>query len=197
MADVAAGERIVVRDEEWLVRAVRNTEHDGARVEVKGVSPLVPSTRTQCFSAHSTPSIGSIRTTENWSSTSRRDFGVHVCGWSPLGAVAPCRRAKHGSPSDTAPCSTEWTTNCGPRYRPANLPTQILMGDAVGLGKTLEVGTLLSELIRRGRGERILVVTPRAVLEQFQRELWTRFAIPLVRLDSTGIQKVRQTLPSS
>lgn len=41
MSDMAAGERIVVRDEEWLVRAVRNTEHDGVRVEVTGVSPLV------------------------------------------------------------------------------------------------------------------------------------------------------------
>jgi hypothetical protein len=41
MAEVAAGERIVVRDEEWLVRAVRNSEHDGVRVEVTGVKSLV------------------------------------------------------------------------------------------------------------------------------------------------------------
>lgn len=38
MADIAAGERVVVRDEEWLVRAVRNTKSDGARVEVTGVT---------------------------------------------------------------------------------------------------------------------------------------------------------------
>lgn len=41
MADIAAGERVVVHDEEWLVRAVRNTKSDGARVEVTGVSELV------------------------------------------------------------------------------------------------------------------------------------------------------------
>jgi superfamily II DNA or RNA helicase len=56
---------------------------------------------------------------------------------------------------------------------------------------------ILSELVRRGRGERILIVTPKHVLEQMQAELWTRFALPFVRLDSTGLQRIRQKLPAN
>ena len=41
------------------------------------------------------------------------------------------------------------------------------------------------------------MVTPRHVLEQMQHELWTRFAIPFVRLDSQGVARVRQKLPAS
>src|SRR5690625_2805904 len=55
---------------------------------------------------------------------------------------------------------------------------------------------ILSELVRRGRGDRILIVTPKHVLEQMQFDLWTRFALPFIRLDSTGIQRIRQELPA-
>jgi SNF2 family DNA or RNA helicase len=78
----------------------------------------------------------------------------------------------------------------------AQLQPRLLVADAVGLGKTIEVGMLLAELQRRGRAARILAVVPRHILDQVQHELWCRAGIPLVRLDSAGIRRMHDRIPS-
>ena len=73
---------------------------------------------------------------------------------------------------------------------------RLLIADDVGLGKTMEAGLITSELILRGRADRILVVTTRSMLTQFQKEFWTRFSIPLSRLDSAAIRRMRSEIPA-
>ena len=50
-----------------------------------------------------------------------------------------------------------------------------LIADDVGLGKTIEVGMLLSALNQRGLYKRILVVTPAGLVKQWQDELYYKF----------------------
>jgi superfamily II DNA or RNA helicase len=74
---------------------------------------------------------------------------------------------------------------------------RLLLSDDVGLGKTLEAGLVTAELILRKRADRVLVVTTKATLAQFQKEFWARFSIPLVRLDSVAIQRMRNAIPTN
>lgn len=54
-------------------------------------------------------------------------------------------------------------------------PPRLLIADEVGLGKTIEAGLLLRFAWLSGRSRRILVLTPKAVMTQWQVELREKF----------------------
>lgn len=192
------GSIVVVRDETWLVnRAERAT--DGWFVEVQGLSELVRDTEAIFSTALDDIEVLDPAAAEVVADDSPGHRRARLWLESTLRRTAvpvddPNLTVARQGLADPLDYQLKAVTQALSRD---NLRPRILLADAVGLGKTLEIGMILSELVRRGRGERILVVTPRHVLEQMQFELWTRFALPFVRLDSVGIQRIRQKLPAN
>ena len=196
--NVAPGSIVVVRDEEWLVTGVEHT-NDGQLLRCQGLTELVRDTTASFYEG-----LDDIEVLDPAQASVVADDSPHYRR-ARLWLDATLR--KTAAPLDGAALTVSTGMLADPlgyqlaavrkALDRANLRTRILLADAVGLGKTLEIGMILAELIRRGRGERILIVTPRHVLEQMQHEMWSRFAIPFVRLDSLGIQRVRQKLPAT
>ncbi|MFI1972846.1 SNF2-related protein [Streptomyces cinnamoneus] len=192
------GAQILVRDEEWLVRTARRTDHDGDRIEAIGVSEFVRDEEAVFFTGIDTVELLEPEKTLLVPDTSSYFRRARLFLEAVL-RKTPLPQSERG----LALADRFLLDPLAHQQRPAelalsmrNLRPRILIADVVGLGKTLEIGLTLAELIRRGRGERILVVTPQSVLEQFQHELWTRFSIPLVRLDSLGIQRIQREIPA-
>ncbi|MFE0153213.1 DEAD/DEAH box helicase [Nonomuraea sp. NPDC059007] len=190
------GARIEVRDAEWIVRTCTPTEHDGYRITAVGASEFVRDEDAVFFTGLEKPKILRPEDTileldETPRFAQSRLFLEAVLRRTPLPQTEKGLALADRFLLDSLPY----------QLRPAELALKglrprILIADVVGLGKTLEIGLILAELIRRGRGERILVVTPQQVLEQFQHELWTRFSIPLIRLDSVGVERIQREIPA-
>ncbi len=192
----APGARVEVRGEEWIVRKAEPTSTGDTAVHVTGLSELVRNKdaifltdidrdlrvlEPEATELVPDPSPGYRRT---------RLYLESLLRQSPPTDASLYRG--HRGAINLAEYQLVPAGKALAQARP-----RILIADGVGLGKTIEVGVLLSELIRRGRGRRILVVALKSVLEQFQEELWARFTIPLVRLDSVGLERVQRKIPAN
>lgn len=52
---------------------------------------------------------------------------------------------------------------------------RLLLADDPGAGKTVMAGLLMRELMQRGDVKRVLVLCPKALTDQWRREMWERF----------------------
>ncbi|MBD2337410.1 DEAD/DEAH box helicase [Calothrix sp. FACHB-156] len=196
METLAPGARIVARDAEWLVKSTSRTPNGSVVIEVVGVSDFIKG-RTARFVKELEEDL-EVLDPKNTNLVSDNTPGyrnsllfleAHLRQTAPTGTNL---YIGHEAAMDVLPYQLD------PTLKALSMPRQrLLIADAVGLGKTLEAGILVAELMRRGRAKRILVVTTKSMLTQFQKEFWVRFTIPLVRLDSVGIQRIRSRIPTN
>ena len=71
--------------------------------------------------------------------------------------------------------------------------TNILLADDVGLGKTIEAGLVLQELLLRHRARSVVVVCPPGLRLKWQDEMREKFGLDFVIVDSDLLAQVRRS----
>lgn len=71
---------------------------------------------------------------------------------------------------------------------------RLLLADGVGLGKTIQAGLVLTELMARRVAHRILIVSPAGpLLEQWKIEMGERFGLRMEVIDRAKLEEIRRT----
>lgn len=64
---------------------------------------------------------------------------------------------------------------------------RVLIADAVGLGKTIQAGIIVAEIVRRVAAPRVLIAVPASLVDQWSDELHRRFRVQCAHADRAEI----------
>jgi hypothetical protein len=147
---LAPGSILEVRDAVWLVTKTFMTT-PGTLVEVQGLSDLVRDTKAGFYSDIDTivPLDPAKATMVGDDSTGYRKAKLWLEATlrkSPVPLNSPGLTVATQMLADPLGCQQAAVRKA---LDPQNLRPRILIADAVGLGKTLEIGMILSQLVRR------------------------------------------------
>ncbi len=136
------------------------------------------------------------------SSAPTHEFGVEPQETSPKKPAGPSRDAEQREriifqflrdvphlPNATRLGRATCTVRVWPHQRRVadtivqRFPERFLLCDEVGLGKTIEAGLALRQLIISGKARRVLILVPKSVLFQWQQELYEKFCLRVPRYD--------------
>lgn len=191
----SAGARVLIRDEEWIVQRSESWQQGGWQLTCIGVSETVRHRVALFLTMLDEVTVLDPAETQLIPDSSAGFLAGRLNIEARLRQSAVQGDALvmgHQAVMDVMDFQLEPALRVLKQLRP-----RLLIADTVGLGKTLEAGILAAELVRRGRARRILVVTTKSMMQQFQQEFWNRFTIALTRLDSAGIQRIHREIPSN
>jgi superfamily II DNA or RNA helicase len=189
-----AGDRVLSRGRPWKVREARLLGEGRSSVELEALDSEVPTSLTLLAPPDSIeilPSAGlelharAFESFAAWSSAHR------ILAASLVRETGLLSGARFGR------VALE-TYQLAPVLRLLSKPRpSLLIADDVGLGKTIEAGLILLELMARGRARRVLVVAPPGLLDQWRDELHERFALEFTVLDNAaGVAREQTNLPA-
>ncbi len=171
---IHSNDRIVLRDRPWIVRQVTATGEDHYILEIEALdgdrpsrlSVAVPPDEPEPLPGEDLSfDLGQLESFSAWSHAHRILGATLICETGLLSGARFGRVALEAY--QLAP-----TLRLLSKPRPS-----LLIADDVGLGKTIEAGLAMLELLARGRASRILVVAPPGLLDQWRDELLDKFAL--------------------
>ena len=82
-----------------------------------------------------------------------------------------------------------------PLARAMRMPrVSLLLADDVGLGKTIEAGLILAELVRKRRIRRVLIITPASLRTQWQQEMEEKFSLGFDIVDKAFTHRLQKDM---
>jgi len=117
-------------------------------------------------------------------------------------AATPFLDPDGGGPLDRLPISSPFhgavqveDFQLVPLLKALQMPrVNLLIADDVGLGKTVEAGLILSELLLRRRIQRVLILTPASLRLQWRDEMWDKFSLPFDLVDRAETHALHRRL---
>jgi superfamily II DNA or RNA helicase len=191
---VNPGDRVVARDQTWRVRTVQEVAGGLSVVELDSLDRAQPARATLVVPPDVlTPlppesprfDLASLTPWHAWT------VGHRIIAATLLRESSALSGALHGRVALEA-------YQLAPALRLLSHPKpSLLIADDVGLGKTIEAGLALLELAARGRAERVLIVTPPGLLQQWQQELKEKLGLDFVIVENaSGLARVMTDLPA-
>jgi superfamily II DNA or RNA helicase len=176
------GQTVRARDEQWVVhRHIAGVS--GSILEVRGcgahnrgthASFLLPCEPIEPLQFSNAPRVVRPRT---WRRIARATLAAATPSYDSL--RAPLHAALRVLPFQLEPAIAI----------ARGLAMRILIADEVGLGKTIQAGLIISELLLRHAHAHVLVVAPAGLRDQWQSELRARFSIASALLDSAAVAR--------
>jgi superfamily II DNA or RNA helicase len=180
---VAAGASVLLRGERWRVDAIVAHEDcralhltralDGARRVL-----LWPFDRPAAIDQR--PRLRVVRP-HRWLATVRRRACLDVDPVTPRAATAGVEIIPY---------------QLAPAVAVASGVSRLLLADEVGLGKTIQAGWIVADLIAREPGARVLIAVPAGLRHQWTCELAARFAIHAGTVDARWLRSAVADLPA-
>ena len=184
---VRAGDLVIARRARWRVVGVRT--YDACQVvTLAGLAPPIAGVECRLLAPFDTlrriersPCVRLVRR-QRWRRALR---GLVATGHKPAAL-----RTAHHARIELMPYQLEPSLALL-----GGVGTRLLLADDVGLGKTIQAGLAVAELRARGAADRVLILTPAGLRDQWARELSERFAIDASAVDGRVLRRRTTMLP--